>query len=95
MASANMIMAKHLNNPLAKWNSFQKGKSLLEKAIASSPHQIELVFLRYSMQINTPAFLNYKNSIQTDRALLSKQVAQLNDPELKKIIQTYLARNSE
>lgn len=49
-ACATMMMAKYVFNPFTKLSYFSKGKSLLEKCIKADKQNIELRFLRYTVQ---------------------------------------------
>lgn len=94
-AGATMMMAKHLFNPFSKLSYFKKGVSMLEKAIEHDQKNIELRFLRYTIQTNVPAFLNYHMNIEADKSFLIHSKDKLNDPALKKIINAYLAKNDK
>lgn len=87
---ANMVMAKHVFNPITKLSYFKKGKKILENAIQHDKSNIELRFLRYSIQTNVPSFLGYNGNIKADRSFLQQSVKSMNDAELKKIISSYL-----
>lgn len=89
---ATMILAKHAFNPFSKLSHFKKGKNILESAIKSDNSNIELRFLRYTIQTSVPSFLNYSQEKKTDKIFLSKSVADLKDLELKKIINAYLLK---
>jgi len=92
-ACAVMLMAKHVFNPFSKLSYFKKGKEMLEKAIKSDRDNIELRFLRYTIQTNVPSFLNYSQSKEIDRLFLVNSLSKLNDQKLKKIITSYLTTN--
>jgi len=47
---ATMIMAKHSFNPFTKWSYFNKGKKMLEKAVAADTANIELRYLRFMVK---------------------------------------------
>lgn len=80
------IWAKHTNNPFEKLSTFKKGKSNIEKALKQNPDQIESIFLRYSIQKESPGFLGYKSNIKEDRAMLDKNVKHIDDALLKQMI---------
>ncbi|MES2679443.1 MAG: hypothetical protein V4635_06135 [Bacteroidota bacterium] len=61
------MMSKHLSNPLTKLTYFKTGKNNLEAAIKADPASIELLYLRFSVQCNLPAFLNYNSNIDQDK----------------------------
>jgi hypothetical protein len=50
----------------------------------------ELRFLRLGIQNNAPSFLGYNDSIEPDKIFLINAEATLTDPELKKLILSYL-----
>lgn len=56
--------------PLGKLRKFNKGKDLLENAVARKPLDVEIRFLRMATQIMSPAFLGYKGDIENDKKLI-------------------------
>lgn len=93
-ASATMLMAKHLINPFSKLSYFKKGKLMLEKAIEFDQKNVELRFLRYTIQTNVPSFLNYSDDKESDKVFLLQSLSRLNDQKLKNIISIYLKKES-
>jgi hypothetical protein len=93
-ASATMLMAKHLINPFSKLSYFKKGKLMLEKAIEFDQKNVELRFLRYTIQTNVPSFLNYSEDKKRDKLFLLQSLNSLNDQKLKNIISNYLKKAS-
>lgn len=85
-----MLLAKYAILPTQKYAHFSEGRQKLDKAIAASPESLELRFLRYSTQLNSPSFLGYNKEIAADRALLINKVASLSDHELKVKIISFL-----
>ena len=57
---------------------------MLEKAISSDPNNLELRFLRYCVQINTPKFLNYNEDLKSDSLFITSQLE--SNVELKSFI---------
>lgn len=91
-ASATIMMAKHLINPFSKLSYFKKGKLLLEKAIKFDRKNVELRFLRYTIQSNVPSFLNYSDDKENDKLFLLQSLNRLNNQKLKNIISNYLKK---
>jgi hypothetical protein len=89
-ACVTMMMANHVINPFSKLSYFSKGKNLLEKTIAVDINNIELRFLRFTVQTNIPSFLGYKSHIQKDKIFLIKSIVHLSDVELKQQVIAYL-----
>ena len=92
--SATMLLAKHSGNPFRKYKYFNDGKSLLEEAIAKDSVSIELRYLRFSFQTNTPSFLGYNTFIQKDKIILLNSVKYISDYNLKHNILSLL-KNSQ
>ncbi|MDI1355385.1 MAG: hypothetical protein PSX36_10725 [bacterium] len=96
-AMSCFMMSKHVTGPLSKISYFKEGRKELEEAIALSPDNMELRFLRFSTQSNTPNFLGYKNSMADDKARILKQLksgVQAGDQDLYDKIYTFML-NSE
>ncbi len=93
--AVTMIMAKHVFSPYKKLNHFKTGKEILEQALQKEPLNIELRFLRFSIQSNSPKFLEYHSSIQSDKLYLLKEVKALTDIDLKQRITNFLLNSSE
>ncbi len=60
------IWANHTFNPLAKLNTFNKGKANIEQAIQKDKENIEIRFIRLSVQKNAPSFLSYNSQVKED-----------------------------
>ena len=90
--AAKTILAKYAFNPYAKWKLFNEGKDILESAIASDVNNVELRYLRLTIQMNAPNFLGYKGDIDSDIKFLKKNINGVNDEELQSIIKNYLLK---
>lgn len=91
---ATMLMATHVFNPFSKFSYFKKGRIILEKAIQADKNNVELRFLRYTVQTNAPSFLGYSSDIEKDLIFLNESISGVKDNELKKIIASYLKQKS-
>lgn len=80
------IWAKHINNPVAKLNTFNKGKNNIEKAIKAEPDNVEIRFVRLSVQKNLPSFLGYKQHIEEDEKFIRTNSKNIRSVTLKKMI---------
>ena len=87
---ATMIMAKHAFNPLNKWSYFRKGKNMLEQAITKDPGNIELRYLRITVQSNAPGFLGYKDKINTDKQFIRDNIGRITDPQLVSMVRSVI-----
>lgn len=91
--AGHMMMAKHVINPFSKMSHFNKGKKIYSAAIAKAPRNLELRFLRFSVQAEAPGFLGYKQNIEEDKQLLVKGVKEIGDADLQKMIMDYLLKS--
>lgn len=89
-ACATMIMAKHVLNPFSKFSIFTNGKLLLERSIRIDKANIELRFLRFSVQTKSPQFLGYNKTIEEDKRFLIQYFVNLKDLQLKQLIISFL-----
>lgn len=84
------IWANHAGNPVNKLATFNKGKNNIEYAILKSPNDIEIRFLRYSVQKEAPHFLGYSNHLAEDEAYLRTHIAEIDAPTLKALVERIL-----
>ncbi|MEQ8323695.1 MAG: hypothetical protein RIC15_12250 [Vicingaceae bacterium] len=64
------MMAQYTYFPFTKYEFFQQGKGMVEKAIKLDPANPELRYVRLLLQLNTPSFLGYRSDIDNDLAVL-------------------------
>ncbi|RZK78536.1 MAG: hypothetical protein EOO92_10920 [Pedobacter sp.] len=88
---SDMIQAKHVLNPISKLSMFNSGKTLIEEAIKRDPDDLEMRFLRFSIQSNLPGFLGYREDLSSDKLKLVNEIGSLEDEQLKRNIIEYLS----
>lgn len=69
-AMSELVLCKHVYNPLSKLSHFNVGKKMLEQAISMEPENAELRFYRYCTQLNVPGILNYSSNLKDDKQFL-------------------------
>jgi len=67
LGSAQAIKAKHAWNPVNKMSYLNQGFNTINKAVNKDPNQLEVRFLRFSLQFYVPGFLGYSKNIDTDK----------------------------
>tara|TARA_B110000881_G_scaffold219145_1_gene240260 strand:+ start:387 stop:878 length:492 start_codon:yes stop_codon:yes gene_type:complete len=85
-----MLLSKYSFNPYDKIYYFKKGSSILDKAIEEDKGNIELRFLRYTVQSEAPMFLNYRSALSSDLTFIQTQVNNIKDFDLKNRINNFL-----
>ncbi|HTO14373.1 MAG TPA: hypothetical protein VLZ83_01310 [Edaphocola sp.] len=86
LGAAQTIWANHVFSPINKLNTFKKGRENIEKAIGRSPNNVEIRFIRLSVQKNAPSFLGYKSNIQQDTEFIEKYRDEIHSAILLKNI---------
>ncbi len=81
-----MIQAKYAINPITKLARFNRGKDLIQKAFSRDSLSLEMHFIRYTIQSNLPAFLNYRDELSKDKHFLLDNTKASKDPELQEMI---------
>jgi len=93
---ANFMLAYHSLNPFDKFKYFIAGKEILADAISAAPQNTELRYLRFTVQTNAPAFLNYRRHLSEDKQVLlntlSSKLPDLIDNDLRMRISKYLQK---
>jgi len=89
-ACATMIMAKYVSSPINKLSKFNEGKNLLEKCINKDNRNVEIRFLRFTVQCNAPKFIGYNSSLLLDKNFLLNCLSTIKDKQLKNNIITFL-----
>lgn len=85
------IRAKHSFLPHVKLSRFTEGASIIDRAIVKDSESLELRFLRFTIQANSPAFLNYRTNLDEDTQLLTDGLPLVgDDPGLVTAIATAL-----
>lgn len=93
-ACATMIMAKYVTGPINKLSKFNEGKNLLEKCIENDKQNVELRFLRFTVQSNAPTFLGYNSSLKLDKNFLLNKFSSISDKQLKNTVISFLKSSS-
>lgn len=78
-------------NPFKKLEHFSHGKDIMNQVIAQHPKNLELRFLRYTIQKMIPKFLNYDDQLFEDRELIETLRIVEKDNELKSMIDRHLS----
>lgn len=89
LGALQAIWANHVFNPISKLNTFNEGKEHIETAIKQQPYDVELRFIRLSVQKNAPSFLGYRSNIKEDTEFIIESSGPI-DSILKKNIDLLL-----
>ncbi|MFN3916583.1 MAG: hypothetical protein ACK4K0_02470 [Flavobacteriales bacterium] len=79
---ATAMWAEFEFNPLSKLSTFKKGKEKLEKAIEKAPDNVELRFLRFSVQTKAPSIAGYNSNIKSDKTFIINNLSKAKSKTL-------------
>lgn len=87
--AALSLKSKYTTNKQDRKDFFVEGVTLIENAIKAEPNNVEIRFIRLSIQENTPKFLKYKANINEDKKVIITGFDKQNK-ELKDYIKLYV-----
>jgi hypothetical protein len=85
------VMAKYATLPRKKYSLAKKGLAIINSAIAKDPENIEIRYLRFTIQENVPGFLGLSGDMDKDKAVIVRNVSkrkdyQIDDAFLKEMV---------
>ncbi|MFD0763898.1 hypothetical protein ACFQZI_03490 [Mucilaginibacter lutimaris] len=94
MGTLEALKAKHTWNPYYKIKYLKDAEKSFKGAITRDPNNIEIRFMRFSVEHNVPGFLGYNKNLDADRTEIIKQIDRKHyssaDTALVKTIITFL-----
>jgi hypothetical protein len=88
------LKAKHAWNPYYKIKYLNDAEKTFKKAVVNDPSNIEIRFMRFSVEHNVPGFLGFTKNLVADRTEIIKQISRKHyasaDTALVKTIITFL-----
>jgi len=74
MGTLEALKAKHAWNPYYKIKYLNDSEKTFKGAVSNDPHNIEIRFMRFSIEHNVPKFLGYNKNLVVDREEMIKQI---------------------
>lgn len=88
------LKAKHSKGIKHKKEFFKNGVALLESALSASPNNLEIHFIRLTVQENAPKIVRYNKQIEADKRFILENYNSSKDDALKKIIKKYSSKST-
>ncbi|GAB4407100.1 MAG: hypothetical protein OHK0053_33650 [Microscillaceae bacterium] len=93
-AASEALQAKNAWNPFEKLMRIQEAQRIFAKAVEAAPENVEIRFLRFSIQANTPALLGLSQEIRADKQKILANLAEAELPEkMRPAIADYLIQS--
>src|SRR5690606_7759212 len=87
------VKAKFAKKKSEKKDFFKAGVSLIESAVKADPSNIEIRYIRMSVQENSPKFLGYYKNIEADKVFILEHYKSISSVELKEIIKDFVLKS--
>lgn len=87
------LQAKFAQKNSDKKEFFKQGVSLIESAVSAESSNIELRYIRLSVQENAPKFLGYHKNIEEDKKFILKHAGSISSAELKEIVKDFVMKS--
>ncbi|MBK5212149.1 MAG: hypothetical protein JJE55_00630 [Flavobacteriaceae bacterium] len=91
--AVSTLKAKFAKARSDKKEFFKEGVFLIESAVKDEPSNIEIRYIRMSVQENSPRFLGYHNNIEEDKEFILKNYANVSSKELKDTIKDFVLKS--
>jgi len=93
------IMADYAWSPYYKIKYVRTAAKSFEEILKKNPEQVEVRFLRYSLEYYIPRYLNMSGHLQEDRAIILKSLFSYPqsdlDPEIFRIVRNFLLKHPD
>jgi len=86
---ADLMLIKYKYNPLYKLKLFTEYSRKLDLIVTNNFNNIEIRFLRYCVQKQTPRFLGYNDNLELDHQFIIQNI-DIQSKELQKYIRSTL-----
>jgi len=90
--AALTLRARYLNERSAKKDMVSQGIALLERAVKSSPKQVEVRLIRLAVQENSPKILKYKMNIAEDKQMILSNTS-VQPTAVKSLVKRYVKQS--
>ncbi|OKS87775.1 hypothetical protein [Mucilaginibacter polytrichastri] len=74
MGALEALKAKHTWNPYYKIKYLNDAEGTFKQAVSQDPHNIEIRFMRFSVEHNVPGFLGYNKNLAIDKQEMIRQI---------------------
>jgi hypothetical protein len=68
------LKARHVTSPYEKIKHVRSFDLTIKKAVALAPNNLEIRFLRFSVQDQLPAYLGYSKELAVDKKMILQQI---------------------
>jgi hypothetical protein len=88
-------MANHVKNKSEKIKLFNAGKKQIEQSVKADSTNVELRFLRYTIQSNCPKALGYTGEMKADKKFILENIGSVKNSALQKKMTSFLKASKD
>lgn len=89
-ATSEALMAQITWNPVEKYQQLQKFEELINDAVKNDPDNIEIRFLRFSVEYSIPRFLGASKNLMEDKHMILSNLERVGSLELDPYFTRYI-----
>ncbi len=93
--AVSVAMSKHLKVVKDKITHFNEGKHLIEAAILEDHKNVELKFIRFTIQTNCPPALKYNKDIAGDKKFILENLVNVKNSGVRSRIKEYMLQSKD
>jgi hypothetical protein len=94
MGATEALQAKHHRNPFRKLQFVKQAQEILSQAVVLDPQQVEIRYLRFSIQHHLPSFLKVQDHWKEDKDMMLRHLLSYgNNPGLCITIGQFLIKS--
>lgn len=94
-AATQALLGKHAMAPWSKYNHCRDSEKTFFTAVQMDPQNIEIRYLRFTVQANLPGFLNMSRNLEEDKKILLSGMRNSTDRVLNKKIAQVLLQSGQ
>ncbi len=90
-----VAMSKHGKGAKEKLGYFNEGKKLIESSVLEDSKNVELRFVRFTIQTNVPPALKYNKEIAADKKFIIENLTGVKNSGVRSRIKDYLLQSKD
>lgn len=88
------LLAKFANKVKDKVRDFKSGSELIDAMVAEHPENIEIRYIRLSVQENSPKIVKYKRNIEEDKTFILDNFKSVSSSAVSSMIKDYVGQSN-
>ncbi|MEM7550251.1 MAG: hypothetical protein AAF363_11270 [Bacteroidota bacterium] len=82
LGATQALMVKHVWSPFGKWKYLRMSEKTLTEAVNNSPKNVEIRFIRFSVEKNIPHMFGFSEHLEGDKAYILDNIKRFDVSDL-------------